>query len=184
LVCNKNQIGITWKFTERVELFKGWVLKMSPAPGSNHQKISGDLFFEFKKNLQKKPCQVFAAPFDVRLLDQKKSTSDKSVTTVVQPDLCVICDAHKIDEKGCIGAPDLIVEIISKGNTKKELETKFDLYQQNGVREYWIVQQGDETVVVFDLVKGKYVFRKIYSNDSIVPVGIFKRLKIDLGEIF
>ena len=78
----------------------------------------------------------------------------------------------------------MIIEIVSKGNTKKELETKFELYEENGVYEYWVVQQGDETVVVFDLVKGKYKFRKIYSNDSIVPVGIFKDLKIDLAEIF
>ncbi len=194
MITNFNQLDIakqytyadylTWKFSERVELWKGWVLKMSPAPSSRHQTISINLATEFKNYLRKKTCRVFAAPFDVRLMDTKKPTSDTEILTVVQPDICVICDEQKIDEKGCIGSPDLIVEIVSKGNTKKELETKFALYEENGVQEYWIVQQGDETVVVFDLVDNKYQFRKIYSNDSIIPVGIFKDLEINLAEIF
>ena len=175
---------LTWKFAERVELFKGWVLKMSPAPSSTHQRISNNLSFEFTTYLRKSLCSIYVAPFDVRLHNKKKSTADKQITTVVQPDISIICDESKIDERGCLGSPDLIIEIVSKGNTKKELETKFELYEENGVREYWVVQQGDETVVVFDLVKGKYKFRKIYSNDSIVPVGIFKDLKIDMAEIF
>ena len=175
---------LTWQFKERVELIKGWVLKMSPAPSNKHQIISRNITGELYNSLKKTTCALYAAPYDVRLFEAKKSTTDKKVITVVQPDICIICDKTKIDDRGCLGAPDLIIEIISKGNTKKELETKFDLYQENGVKEYWIVQQGDETVTVFDLVKTKYKFRKIYSNDSIIPIKILNNFEIDLKEVF
>ena len=82
---------------------------------------------------------MYIAPFDVRLINFKESTKDNQVTTVVQPDLCVICDQNKLDDKGCIGSPDLIIEILSPGNSKHEMDIKFDLYQENGVLEYWIV---------------------------------------------
>jgi Uma2 family endonuclease len=175
---------LTWKLNERVELFKGFIMKMSPASSSSHQIYSGRLSYLLMQFLRKSSCQVFAAPFDVRLINKRKSTADKEITTVVQPDISVICDPQKIDERGCLGSPDLIIEIVSKGNTKKELENKFELYQENGVKEYWVVQQGDETVVVFDLVRGKYQYRKIYSNDGIIPVKVIKGLEIDLKEVF
>jgi Uma2 family endonuclease len=175
---------LTWQFKERLELIKGWIMKMSPAPSTLHQRISNNLSTDFTIFFRKKQCNVFTAPFDVRLPNSKKSTADKTIITVVQPDICIICDPKKIDERGCIGAPDLIVEIVSKGNTKKELENKYELYQENGVKEYWIVFQNDEIVQVFDLVRGKYKLRKTYSNDSLVPVGIAKDLVIDMKEIF
>jgi Uma2 family endonuclease len=175
---------LTWQFEERLELIKGWIMKMSPAPSTLHQRISSNLSVDFGNFYRKKTCSVFTAPFDVRLPNSKKSTADKTIMSVVQPDICIICDPKKIDERGCIGAPDLIVEIVSKGNTKKELENKYELYQENGVKEYWIVFQNDEIVQVFDLVRGKYKLRKTYSNDSLVPVGITKDLVIDLKEIF
>ena len=175
---------LTWQFNERVELIKGWVLKMSPAPSNKHQIISRNITGELYPSLKNTNCALYVAPFDVRLFNAKKSTTDNKVTTVVQPDICIICDKTKIDDRGCLGAPDFIIEIISKGNTKKEVETKFDLYEENGVKEYWIVQQGDETVTVFDLVKGKYKFRKIYSNDSLIPIKILKNFEINLKEVF
>lgn len=175
---------VTWKLNERVELLKGLIIKMSPAPSSQHQSISMNLAGIIFQHLKGKNCKVFSAPFDVRLINKRKSTTDKEITTVVQPDLCIICDLKKVDERGCLGSPDLIIEIVSKGNTKKELENKFDLYQENGVKEYWVVQPGDETVVVFDLIRGKYQYRKIYSNDGVVPVKVIKGLEIDLKEVF
>ena len=174
---------LTWRFKERVELFKGWVMKMSPAPSSLHQRISMHISYRFMGYLNKSSCSVYSAPFDVRL-DALKSSKNNAVTTVVQPDICIICDEKKVDIKGCKGAPDLIVEIVSKGNTKKELENKFELYQENGVREYWIVFQNDETINVFDLVNGAFKFRKTYSNDSIIPVGIFENFEINLADVF
>jgi Uma2 family endonuclease len=175
---------LTWQFKERVELIKGWVLKMSPAPSDRHQKILYNLVSEFSSYFKKSACQVRFAPFDVRLVGNAKNIADKKITTVVQPDLCVICDEKKLDKRGCVGAPDWIIEIVSPGNKKAELDFKFNLYQQNKVREYWIVSQQDETVIVFDLINDGYQFRKIYSDDAIIPVGIFKNFKIKIENIF
>jgi Uma2 family endonuclease len=175
---------LTWKFTDRVELIRGWIKKMSPAPSSYHQVVSGNLSFHIQKYLYKKGCKVFVAPFDVRLINTKKSSDDNIVYTVVQPDICIICDKDKIDKRGCVGAPDLVIEIVSKGNTKYEMETKFELYEEAGVLEYWIVGLGDETTTVFDLKENKFQFRKIYSNDDKVPMGIFTDFSLDMTEVF
>ncbi|WP_042344549.1 Uma2 family endonuclease, partial [Capnocytophaga canis] len=128
---------LLWKFEERVELLKGKIFKMSPAPSLKHQKISMNLSGLLWQFLRGKKCQLFSAPFDVRL--PKKEEKGDNIHTVVQPDLCIICDESKLDERGCIGAPDLIIEILSPGNSKKEMKNKFELYQESGVEEYWIV---------------------------------------------
>ena len=140
---------LTWQFQEKLELIKGKIFKMSPAPSTNHQRISrkltGFMIYAFKNH----SCELFIAPFDVRLLDKKKSALDKEIHTVVQPDLCVICDEAKIDERGGIGAPDLVIEILSPGNSNKEMKYKFDLYQEAGVLEYWIVNPADKTFFIY-----------------------------------
>ncbi len=173
---------LTWKFRERVELVKGWILKMS-APSNRHQKISYELTLQLGAYFKRRDCEVRVAPFDVRL-PNKNSLSDQTIYTVVQPDLCVICDKAKLDIRGCIGAPDLIMEILSPGNSKKETDEKFRLYEESGVREYWIVYPEDMSVTIFDLIEGKYHFRKIYSNEELATAGIFEGLEIDLREIF
>ena len=134
----------------------------------------------FKKN----SCQFFDAPFDVRLLDKKKSKEDQEVYTVVQPDLCVICDAKKIDDRGCIGAPDLIVEIVSPGNSKREMKTKYELYEENGVREYWIANPLEKNIMLYILKAKKYQLSKIYFDDDTIESVLFKGLRIELKEIF
>ncbi len=133
---------LQWRFDETVELIKGKIFKMSPAPNVKHQRISWNLTHIFSNYFWKKPCSAFAAPFDVRLYDPKKSSkNNKDIFTVVQPDICIICDEEKIDDLGCIGAPDLIIEILSKGNSNKEMKNKYELYEENGVKEYWIYVQ-------------------------------------------
>jgi Uma2 family endonuclease len=127
---------LLWHFKERVELIKGKILKMSPAPNRNHQDISGNLYYELRSFINKGTCKLYTAPYDVRLINFKESTDDNQIITVVPPDLCVICDTNIIDERGCLGAPDLIIEILSPGNSKKEMDIKFDLYEENGVSEY------------------------------------------------
>ena len=112
----------TWKFIERVELFNGLVFKMNQTTSSVHQKISNNLSLEFGMYLRKKSYSIYVAPFDVRLHNKKKSTADKQITTVVQPDISIICNESKIDERGCLGSPDLIIEIISKAIQKKNLK--------------------------------------------------------------
>jgi len=175
---------LLWQFKERVELIKGRIFKMSPSPNTSHQLISSKLQGNLFVHLKDKACYLFSAPFDVRLFDTRKSAFiNRDIYTVVQPDLCVVCDKNKLDEKGCLGAPDLVIEILSPGNSKKEVDSKFDLYQESGVREYWIVQPIDQNVFIFTL------------NDSGVFVGlkpateqlrsvIFPELSIDLKEIF
>jgi len=177
---------LTWRFEEMVELIKGRIWRMSPAPRTVHQKISWNftgVFFQFMKNHK---CQAFAAPFDVRILDKKKSKKEnKDVFTVVQPDLCVICDEEKIDELGCVGAPDLIIEILSPGNSKKEMRVKYELYEEAGVMEYWVVDPERQTVQVFALdANEKYQTMKIFISEDVMTSHIFKDLKIDLTEVF
>jgi Uma2 family endonuclease len=175
---------LTWQFAERVELIKGWVYKMSPAPSRLHQRISQIVSSEIYNYVKGGTCEVYSAPFDVRLVNKRKSVDDKEVMDVVQPDICVICDATKLDDRGCIGAPELIIEIISKGNSKRDVQQKFELYQENGVLEYWIIQPNDCTVSVFDLVNQKYVLRKIYSNEDEIEVAVLQGLSIDMKIVF
>jgi Uma2 family endonuclease len=175
---------LTWRFQERVELIKGWVYKMSPAPSRLHQQISQTMSSEIYNYLKGNSCEVYSAPFDVRLINKRKSSTDKEVINVVQPDVCVICDVSKLDDKGCFGAPEFIIEIINKGNTKRDVQQKFELYQENGVLEYWIVQPGDGIVTVFDLENDKYQMRKIYSEEDVIEVAVVSGLSIDMKMVF
>ena len=129
-------------------------------------------------------CEVYSAPFDVRF-PKNGETADDKIYTVVQPDICVVCDLSKLDELGCCGAPDMIVEILSPSTMKKDLTKKFDLYEENGVKEYWIVHPNDKTVNVFILKEdGKYDDGIIYEFDGKIPIRIFDNYLIDLNDIF
>lgn len=173
-----------WAFDETLELIKGKVFKMSPAPNLKHQRVSLKLTLEFGNYFKKHPCNLFAAPFDVRLTPKKGSKSNK-IFTVVQPDLCIICDDEKLDEHGCIGSPDLIIEILSPGNTRKEMKDKFEVYQENGVREYWLVEPNDRAVFVYVLnEQGKYIGLQPFTDEDIMTSAIFPELAINLEEIF
>ena len=178
---------LSWQFDDAIELIKGKIMAMSPAPSSEHQSISwrlsGALFIFFKN----KECRAFAAPFDVRLVDRKKSIiANKDIYSVVQPDLCVICDKTKIDTKGCLGAPDWIIEILSKGNSKKEMQLKYQLYQESGVKEYWLVYPGEKAVhqFVLDEQTEKYQLQYMYSGEDIATPHLFPDCQIDLREVF
>ncbi|MEX0882546.1 MAG: Uma2 family endonuclease, partial [Cyclobacteriaceae bacterium] len=132
---------LTWELEEMVELIKGKVFKAAAAPRRMHQKISVMISTKLYNYLENDSCEVYNAPFDVRLPYTSKKNED--IFTVVQPDICVICDKAKLDEMGCIGAPDLIVEILSPGNNKKELKNKYEVYEESGVKEYWVIQPGE-----------------------------------------
>lgn len=177
---------LTWRLDERVELIKGRIFKMAPAPSRRHQRASialSSIIFDFLRNV---PCEVYSAPFDVRLIDSKKKKKkpNQEIYSVVQPDICVICDPEKLDDRGCIGAPDWIIEILSPGNNKKEIDNKFRLYEENGVREYWVVYPSEQHVLIFDLQEDKYQLRKIYSDEDMAPVGIFPGFEINLHDVF
>ena len=177
---------LTWQFKETVELIKGKIMLMSPAPNVVHQRVSmnfsGSLFNFFKR----KKCQVFAAPFDVRLYDRKKSIlANKDIHTVVQPDLCIICNPDFLDAQGCNGSPDWIIEILSKGNSKREMQIKYELYQESGVQEYWIIYPNDQAINQFILDDtGRYQLKQMYTDDDIATPHLFPELAIDLTEVF
>ena len=176
---------LTWTWDEMVELIQGKIYKMSPAPSSLHQRISGELFRQIANFLTEKRCQVFSAPFDVRL-SSSKTKNDNDIFTVVQPDLCVVCEPSKIDKRGCLGAPDWIIEILSKNTSSKDLNEKFDVYEEAGVKEYWVVHPEEQTVLVFLLDEhGKFRGQRkpyVRSND-ISPVTL-PGLNIDLRTVF
>ena len=175
---------LLWQFTERVELIKGKIFKMNPAPSSSHQDILMNLTLMFSKVFIKTSCKLYFAPFDVRLINFKDSTLDNQIKSVVQPDLCVICDRSKIDQKGCLGAPDLVVEILSIGNSKNEMDTKFDLYQENKISEYWIVDPFQKTVLIYVLENDRYIGLKPYLIDAKIISTTFPDLKIAVKKIF
>jgi Uma2 family endonuclease len=172
---------LNWKFQERVELYKGKIFEMSPAPASRHQRLLGKVNYPIYSFLEEKNCEVFQAPFDVRL---KRNTDDKKNITVVQPDICVICDPEKIDERGCNGAPDLVVEILSPGNSKKEMKLKFDLYEEAGVLEYWIVDPEKEIVLQYVLENGQYTNHRPLTSDDILNSKVLEGFKLDLSKVF
>jgi Uma2 family endonuclease len=179
---------LTWRFEERVELIKGWLHKMSPAPKRIHQKVSSELSYEIKDFIKKngRQCELYEAPFDVRLI-KNIGVTNKEINTVVQPDICVVCDLSKLDDAGCLGAPELIVEILSLASAKKDYNEKFNLYEENGVREYWIANPTNHTVEVFSLVDCKYVCLGIFNESegyTEVESALFPDLKIPLKTIF
>lgn len=175
---------LTWQFDERVELIRGKVVRMSPAPGTSHQRASSNLHVAVGSYLRKKPCNIFSAPFDVKLPSLDKSKKEE---TVVQPDLSIVCDVSKLDEKGCKGPPDWIIEILSKSSANKDLTDKYELYQNAGVKEYWIVHPAEGTITPYILSdEGKYELTRNtpFSSGEIITVGIFPDLEIPLAEVF
>jgi len=175
---------LLWNFKDRVELIKGKIFKMSPAPSRSHQEISWVLARQLDRVFHKTICKMYAAPFDVRLINFKDSTKDNQITSVVQPDLCVVCDADKLDEKGCVGAPDLIIEILSPGNSNREMTIKFDLYEENGVREYWIVNQSEKTILIYVLKDNKFIGLKPIVENGKLESPTFPNLKFPVKSIF
>jgi len=177
---------LTWQLEESVELIKGKIMAMSPAPNVKHQRVSLNLSLSLGTYFKHRDCLVFVAPFDVKLYDSRKSKlSDREVFSVVQPDLCVICDNDKLTEHGCDGAPDWIIEVLSPGNSKKEVRLKYDLYQENGVSEYWMVYPYEQIVQQFVLDEaGKYQLHALYpGNESVTPI-LFPELQVDLTDVF
>lgn len=175
---------LTWMFQDRLELFRGKIFKMSPAPSMYHQKVSRDLTGLLWNSFKEHPCNLFVAPFDVRLLNTKKSKKDSDVYTVVQPDLCVICDESKLDSRGAIGAPELMIEILSPGNSKKEMSYKYELYQEAGVLEYWIVNLVDKTIFIYTLKDGIFIGQQPLIEESKMKSPLFPQLDFILSEIF
>ena len=176
---------LTWLDDQRRELINGFIHLMS-APNEIHARIThlANWVMESIVRKRKGKCRIYHAPFDVRL-PINNETADDRIYDVVQPDICVICDLSKLDEKGCLGAPDLIVEVLSPSTLKYDWNYKFNLYERAGVREYWIVDPKPKNVSVFLLQPdGRYDLGTIYECNQKAPVHIFEGLEIDLNELF
>lgn len=171
-----------WKFEERVELIRGRIFKMSPTLSRKHQRITGDIFSAMNEFRKGRKCEVYIAPFDVRL--PRRSKDDKDIITVVQPDICVICDPSKLDDRGCLGAPDIVVEILSTGNNAKELKNKYDIYEESGVTDYWVVSLQDQTFTKHTLENGHYIPSRAMVAGDIVTTSILPGFELDLAKIF
>lgn len=174
---------LTWKFRERVEIIKGHIFKMSPAPGRIHQEISSALHILLGSYLKREKCKIYAAPFDVRLA--RVSSEDQDIYDIVQPDLCVICDLSKLDDRGCLGAPDLIVEILSPGSTQRDLKEKYELYEAHKVREYWVIHPVEGSLLIYTLNgHGNYQASRLFTKGDMVTSGVLPGLELDLNEVF
>ncbi|MGI4867013.1 MAG: Uma2 family endonuclease [Janthinobacterium lividum] len=174
---------LTWKFDEFVELIKGKVMRPMAGPSRLHQQLSNRLELPIALFLRNGSCEMYHAPFDVRLITIG-ANGNQQITTVVQPDIFVVCDLGKLDDRGCLGAPDWIIEIVSPGNTARDTKTKFDLYEENGVREYWIVYPGLKTITAYVLEGQEYRLAGEYAEPGLVPVATLPGLMVEWLDIF
>ena len=168
---------LSWKFKEKVELLRGYISKMSPAPNTQHQIIARQIFQEIAWFLKKQTCQVFFAPYDIYL-------ANNSGQTIVQPDICVISDSKKIKKQGCVGSPDLVIEILSPGNARKEMKEKYEIYEEAGVLEYWVVFPTEEIVQIYVLENNKFVPQKPYTSGDIYLSRVLDGFEIEIKQIF
>lgn len=172
---------LTWNEDERWEILDG-VPYMQAAPSRIHQEISLSLLMQFANYLQNKSCKVYHAPFCVRLDNEK---NDNNIKNVVEPDITIVCDPSKLDERGCKGSPDMIVEILSPSSGKKDRVDKFNKYEKAGVNVYWVVEPDQKIVSVFSLQSnGRYGRPEMYTDEDKIMVSIFPDLEIDLKSVF
>jgi len=169
---------LEWEEDVRAELYDGNVVMMAP-PATKHQMVLTELMFQIKSYLAGKSCVLFPGPFGVRLFPKKDHSDD----TVFEPDIVVVCDKDKLDDKGCNGPPDLVIEIISPSTARYDRIYKFRKYQQAGVREYWIVDPETNTLQVCILENGRYVV-SVYDETEKAPVAVLEGCEVDLAGVF
>lgn len=173
---------LSWDEDVRVELIEGYPVMLA-SPTRIHQRISRLLVKQLENYLDGKKCEVYYAPFSVRLFEQD-GDSPEDIDTVVEPDLSVICDPSKLDDIGCKGAPDLIIEILSPSSKRHDMVTKFNLYRRAGVREYWIVDPDGKTVQTYILENGYYIAGDLASPGDKLPVNVLDGCVVDLAHVF
>lgn len=171
-----------WPEDERFELIDGKVFAMT-APSRRHSLVSGELFHQLKLFFKGKPCEVHSAPFDVRLPELDES--DEKVKTVVQPDIAVICDQQKLDDKGARGAPDLVVEVLSPSTASKDHIQKRAIYERHGVKEYWLVDPVNQVITLYRQgSKASFGPPEIFGQETKLKTPLFPGLVIDFSTIF
>ena len=173
---------LTWGEDERIEIIDGEAFMMS-APSPYHQEISFEIGRQLGNFLEGKRCKVYPAPFDVRLFEQDGDDLD-DVDTVVEPDISVVCDRSKIDQRGCKGAPDLVIEVLSPSTRRQDRFVKLALYQRASVREYWVVEPDTQSVQVYTLENGILQPRAFYGPEDVAKVNVLDGCFIELSKVF
>ena len=173
---------LTWSENERIEIINGEAVMMAP-PTRIHQKILMELSRQLANFLEGKKCEVYPAPFAVRLFEKDGDTPEE-VDTMVEPDISVVCDHSKLDKHGCKGAPDLVVEILSPSTQRHDRLVKLDLYQRAGVREYWIISPEEKSVQVFLQGGGALHPHEVYSEKDIAKVNVLDGCFVELSKVF
>ena len=174
--------ALAWDEPDHIELIDGYPVMMAP-PTRAHQEAVTALVGQLYDYLKGKKCKVYAAPFAVRLFEEAGNRPE-DVDTLVEPDISVVCDPSKLDDIGCKGAPDLVMEILSPSTTRHDRFTKFNLYQRAGVREYWIVDPAEKSVQVFVLEDGRYTAKDFGAAGDTVWVNVLDDCTIDLSQVF
>ena len=174
--------ALDWPGDERIELIEGRTVMMAP-PKRIHQEVSGSLFNQFFNFLNGKKCKVYAAPFAVRPFE-KDGDKPEDVDTMLEPDITVVCDPNKLDDIGCKGAPDIVIEVLSPSTARNDRIVKYRLYERAGVPEYWIVNPETKIVTVHLLEDGRYHSPLAYTEQALVPVSIWEGFNIDLSLVF
>lgn len=174
---------LIWPDDERWELIAGRPYLMTPAPSTEHQRITREIAAQLYRYLRDKSCEFFSAPFDVRL--PRGDEDDADIDTVVQPDIIVVCDREKLDERGCKGAPDMVIEILSHSTAKKDLHDKYMLYERSGIKEYWVVFPLEKALDIYTLGEGNsFTLQGQYRYPDKVRTDLFADLEIDLAQVF
>ena len=173
---------LTWNEDEHIELIDGEAVMMAP-PSTAHQLISGELFRQLANFLEGKKCRAIPAPFAVRLFENEND-APSDVQTVVEPDISVVCDRSKLDDHGCKGAPDMVIEVLSPSTLRHDRFVKLALYQRAGVREYWIVEPETRTVQVYTLESGILHPRAFYESGDVAKINVLDGCFIELGKVF
>ncbi len=173
---------LSWEGPERYELIDGEAIMLA-SPATIHQLISVELSRQLANYLEGKKCRVISAPLDVRLFEQEGDRPE-DVQTVVQPDISIVCDRDQLDERGCKGAPDLTLEILSPSSTRHDLLVKLNLYQRAGVREYWVVSPEQKTVQVFLLNGSSLQLHEVYGPKDVAKVNVLDGCFIELSKVF
>ncbi|KAA6316705.1 hypothetical protein EZS27_033023 [termite gut metagenome] len=178
---------LTWTDNKMRELLDGFIKIMSQAPTLTHARLTRKISYPMIRHIDKRKgkCEVFVAPFDVRLPKSKDVMDNDKIDTVVQPDICIVCDPAKLDKRGCLGTPDMIVEILSPATLKYDLNEKFNLYEAAGVKEYWVVSPAMGVNVFLLQENGKYGEGVAYEDpDDQIPVHTLDGLNISWKELF
>ena len=174
---------LAWDDGERAEIIDGEVFLMAPAPSPGHQRVSFEICRQLGNYLEGKRCQAYSAPFDVRLFEQD-GDAPEDVDTVVEPDITIVCDPSRLDDRGCKGPPDMVVEILSPSTRRHDRLVKLSLYQRAGVQEYWIVSPEEQAVQVFLLSDGLLLPHEVYNRDGIAKVNVLDGCFIELSKVF